>query len=93
MMSSTKDTNDTFKGRNPDIGIVRHEFLNIMIRSACSKYKSEPKIDITRAEAVTKLLAEYSEIFQESNPVTWRINRYYNEKVDLYLKKMDNVLF
>lgn len=66
--------------------------MNFMIKSAVRKFKLEPKSDITYSAAVEQLFTAHGGAMAEYNPNTWRWANYYNEKVDLYIKKVRVVL-
>ena len=75
------------KNKNLSENIVRHQFMNLLIKSAKDKYVTVLKTTKSTLEAV-KMAFElhFDEAIKGFEYHTWRKERYYNEKVDNFLK-------
>ena len=77
------------KKKNKNLGenIVRHQFMNLLIKAAKDKYVTVLKTTKSTLEAV-KMAFElhFDEAIKGFEYHEWRKERYYNEKVDNFLK-------
>ena len=79
--------------RNLSDNIVRHQFMNLLVRSAKDKYVTVLKTTKDPLEA-TKMAFEnhYDNAIKGFDAHQWRKERYYNEQVDNFLKAFLPVL-
>lgn len=80
--------------RNPQAGLVRHQFLEYLVRSAVRKYHdNQDGVVETRAEAVKIHLEKAKPFFEKFNLYeNWRRDRYFNEECDVVLKHYNRVI-
>ena len=88
--SNAYDLNDRKKNNNKNLNennIVRHQFMNLLVKSAKDKYITCLKTTNNILEA-TKMTFEkhYDSAIKGFEYHNWRKERYYNEQVDNFLK-------
>ena len=75
------------KNKNLSDNIVRHQFLNLLVKVSKDKYITVLKTLSEPLEAVQKAFEEhFDEAIKGFDYHKWRQERYYNEKVDNFLK-------
>lgn len=79
----------------PD-SVIRHQFLNLLVKIAKDKYLVRNKIFENLLEAFDfSITKHYIPSFIVEDPQNWRLTRYYNERVDnvikAYLPLLDGV--
>ena len=75
------------KNKNLSDNIVRHQFLNLLVRVSKDKYITVLKTLSDPMEAVrTAFIDHFDEAIKGFEYHKWRQERYYNEKVDNFLK-------
>ena len=75
------------KNRNLCENIVRHQFMNLLVKSSKDKYVTVLKTTKNTLEAVkTAFELHFDEAIKGFEYHAWRKERYYNEKVDNFLK-------
>ena len=83
------DINDRKKNNNKNLSdnIVRHQFMNLLVKAAKDKYVTCLKTTNDVLEA-TKISFEqhYDPAIKGFEYHKWRMERYYNEEVDYFLK-------
>lgn len=90
---TSKTSHRKFRGMAPDRGMVRHEFLEGIIRIAEEKYMINGDV-ATYTEACTQLLKDgfHKVIAEVENPAQWRDERYWNEECDFCYKYYMQIL-
>ena len=86
--ANSLDKEERKKGnKNLSDNIVRHQFMNLLVKVAKDKYITILKQTKDPLEA-TKMAFEnsYDDAIKNFNYHKWRIERYYNEQVDNFLK-------
>lgn len=80
--------------RNPERGINRHQFLELLIRIADEKYIQKLKATQSISEAFSNLWEEHlkAEIFENFDENKWRWDRYYNEDCDYCIKNYKRII-
>ena len=82
--------NEEIKKKNKNIpeGIVRHQFLNLLVKVAIDKYVSITKQMKNQSEAVKYSFDNHYNLalVNFEDPQFWRKSRYYNEKVDNFIQ-------
>ena len=70
----------------PERFLVRHEFMEYLIRIALRKYKGVD--DVTKLDAVRRFMTIYfSKTYNDIDCHNWRTNNLWNEPCDIVLKK------
>ena len=87
--ANSYDINDRKKNNNKNLSdnIVRHQFMNLLVKAAKDKYVTCLKTTTDVLEA-TKMAFEqhYDPAIKGFEYNKWRMERYYNEPVDYFLK-------
>ena len=75
------------KNKNLSDNIVRHQFMNLLVKAAKDKYVTSLKTTTDVLEAVKMTFEKhYEPAIKGFEYHTWRKERYYNEQVDNFLK-------
>ena len=75
------------KNKNLSDNIVRHQFMNLLVKAAKDKYVTSLKTTTDVLEAVKMSFeTHYEPAIKGFEYHTWRKERYYNEQVDNFLK-------
>ena len=75
------------KNRNLGENVVRHQFMNLLVKSAKDKYVTVLKTTKNTLEAVKMAFEQhFDEAIKGFEYHKWRKERYYNEQVDNFLK-------
>jgi hypothetical protein len=74
------------KNKNVPDNLIRHQFMKILVKVADDKYiRTKTMTSLTEAVSYT-LENHFLPNMKEFDFHTWRIDRYYNEYVDNFLK-------
>ena len=83
------DINDRKKNNNKNLSdnIVRHQFMNLLVKAAKDKYVTCLKTTTDVLEATKMAFTQhYDPAIKGFEYHKWRMERYYNEEVDYFLK-------
>ena len=87
--ANSYDINDRKKNNNKNLSdnIVRHQFMNLLVKAAKDKYVTCLKTTTDVLEATKKAFTEHYDVAIKGFEYhKWRMERYYNEAVDYFLK-------
>lgn len=89
------DMTERVKNKNKNIpdNIIRHQFLSLLVRVAKDKYVTQRNFFINLVNQFSSILEAVEYSFENHylsemkyDHHLWRINRYYNENVDNFIK-------